>query len=160
MESPKNQFLCVKELVAEDGVHFKKGNCYTGKTKIFDESLTLLGEKDINVSFFGGNDYLKRLVYKGSIKPKDDGSMPLVKATYIILTRIEDDCDILGTVWNVDNREVIKLDNVKVDNISTIDLINAEDNTFNENKELLKKIISKLEKMKNKEQQEDKEDSK
>lgn len=61
MKTPESQFLCIKTLVADDGIHFKKGNCYTGKTKLFDESLSVEGDIGKEVSFYGGSDYLKRL---------------------------------------------------------------------------------------------------
>lgn len=148
MKPLEKQYLCTKELIAEDGIHFKRYNCYTGETKIFDESLSLQGEKGVSVSFYGGNDYLKRLVYKGSIKENDDGTTPIVKAEHIILSAQEDGYVLLGVGWSIDGREVIKLDSeLEVDRDHILEVRNTRDNSVITDMKTLKPINDKVKKV-------------
>lgn len=57
----ETRYLCIKELKAEDGVHFIVDNYYKGEYSIADSSLKVIGEKDKPIYFYNGNHYFKNI---------------------------------------------------------------------------------------------------
>lgn len=88
--------------------------------------------------------------FQGNIKPHEDGTLPIVKVTHTILNVEQEECEILGVIWSVDGREVVKLKGrVGVDENYILEIRNANNNTVNEDKDLNKAINEKLKKKAN-----------
>lgn len=146
MRINESQFLCTRDFVANDGIHFKKFYCYKGDSTASRESLVLKGELGVSVSFHGGSDYLKRLTYK--ISTRSDGTAVRAIARHIILANQGGKYILLGVEWEVDGRKTLQLDgqlSAEVD--YTIEVRDTKDNNTVKDRSIVKPIKDRVKKV-------------